>query len=181
MRKTQWRILCAKCNEQSFRSFTNAQDDKVENNVLQYCRRRFFNLLGCVPGLILMPTILNTCLLRERITVLTMHVSFLCGLRFTTTAYYGIRKVHWLSDGLIKFFKGRERLSQQSFFVNRRALHFPQTADTRCLHNTPFIIFVKGTAVMPPNVILSVSEVSEKPSPRGEGGLTVRSGRMRGT
>jgi len=66
-----------------FRSFTNAQDDKVENNVLQYCRRRFFNLLGCVPGLILMPTILNTCLLRERITVLTMHVGFLCGLRFT--------------------------------------------------------------------------------------------------
>ncbi len=69
-----------------FRSFTNAQDDKVENNVLQYCRRRFFNLLGCVPGLILMPTILNTCLLRERITVLTMHVGFLCGLRFTTKA-----------------------------------------------------------------------------------------------
>ncbi len=93
--------------------------------------------------------------------------------------------------------------------MNGRALHFPQTADTRCLRNAPFIIFVKGTAVMPPkilhpvkgfrmtksfvlndkivrsecqqNVILSVSEVSDKPSPRGEGGLTVRSGRMRGT
>ena len=38
-------------------------------------------------------------------------------------------------------------------------MHFPQTADTRCLRNVPFIIFVKGTAVMPPYVILSISEV----------------------
>ena len=37
-----------------------------------------------------------------------------------------------------------------------------QTADTRCLRNAPFIIFVKGTAVMPPYVILSVSEVSTR-------------------
>ncbi len=46
--------------------------------------------------------------------------------------------------------------------MNGRALHFPQTADTRCLRNAPFIIFVKGTAVMPPYVILSVSEVSTR-------------------
>ena len=39
-------------------------------------------------------------------------------------------------------------------------MHFLQTADTRCLRNVPFIIFVKGTAVMPPYVILRLAEVS---------------------
>ena len=41
-------------------------------------------------------------------------------------------------------------------------MHFPQTADTRCLRNVPFIIFVKGTAVMPPYVILRLAEVSTR-------------------
>ena len=39
--------------------------------------------LGCVPALLVLPTGLSTWLLRGHISVLTMHVGFLCGLRFT--------------------------------------------------------------------------------------------------
>ena len=61
-------------SEESFRSFANAQDDKVENQWYNIIGDGLLNLLGCVPVTIIMRTMRNTLRRRACDSLLTQRV-----------------------------------------------------------------------------------------------------------
>ena len=68
---------------QAVRPATHKCGWMFKNVMLQYLRRRFLKLFGCVPALIQVHSFLFFWQLRVFISILYLCICYLCGLRFT--------------------------------------------------------------------------------------------------